>query len=299
MARVEQRLADIRHANYHIPALAHGERILKSQDRALPESGQHTFTEADYVDGREEQPDEAPVVRLRTIIDAAELKRLATLNRLLEQLVAGQSAATAQLKSSLTQQQYAEYLDRTTSPEHMSEIMYADGMPDDLRDYNRKLKAADFQNAKYEKMAAMESSGRANYRYGVVKKAYNDAEHLYERALERLQEIWSVADPAEKQRLQHWMDREIDFDAGPESGLGIDVDSIPRVRGSRSGKARDSGLPRLNQNLKRRECQLAAVSAAAGALAFETAAEPEMSEEKLEQLRAKLQMMRDRWEDRD
>jgi len=92
------------------------------------------------------------------------------------------------------------------------------------------------------------------------------------------------------------MDREIDLDAGPDSKLGIDVDSIPRVRGSKSRSALDSGLPKLNQSLKRRECQLAAVSAAASALAFEAAEEPVVSEQNLEQLRARLKKMRDSWQ---
>jgi hypothetical protein len=52
----------------------------------------------------------------------------------------------------------------------------------------------------------------------------------------------------------------------------------------------------LNQSLKRRECQLAAVSAAASGLAFEAAEEPVMSEENLKQLRARLKKMRDSWQ---
>jgi len=296
MPQVQKTIADIQYRNYHIPTLAHGERIPIQRDRGLPAGGEHIFTEADYVDGREELDYEVPDLPLRNISDAAEIQRLARLNRLLDRLVTGSSIATAQLKSALTPQQYAEYLESTTAPQHFSELIYGDGMPSELRDYNRKLKAADFQKAKYEKMASMASSGRAKYRYGVVSRALDKAEHLYEAALERLSEIWGVASPAEQQTLQHWMDREIDLDAGPDSKLGIDVDSIPRVRGSKSRNALDSGLPKLNQSLKRRECQLAAVSAAASALAFEAAEEPVMSGEKLEQFRARLKKMRDSWQ---
>jgi hypothetical protein len=298
LPQVQKTIADLQHKNYHIPTLAHGERILIQRDRELPASGEYIFAEADYVDGREELDYEVTDLPLRNISDAAEIQRLARLNRLLDRLVTGSSIATAQLKSALTPQQYAEYLESTTAPQHFSELLYGDGMPSELRDYNRKLKAADFQKAKYEKMASMESSGRAKYRYGVVRRASDKAEHLYEAALERLSEIWGVASPAEQQTLQHWMDREIDLDAGPDSKLGIDVDSIPRVRGSKSRNALDSGLPKLNQSLKRRECQLAAVCAAASGLAFEAAEEPVMSEENLKQLRARLKKMRDSWDDR-
>jgi hypothetical protein len=296
MPQVQKTIADIQYRNYHIPTLAHGERLLIQRDRGLPASGEHRFAEADYVDGREEVEGEVPDLPLRNISDVAEIQRLARLNILLNRLVAGSNIATVQLKSALTPQQYAEYLESTTSPQHFSELLYGDGMPSELRDYNRKLKAADFEKAKYEKMASMASSGRAKYRYGVVSRALDKAENLYEAALERLSEIWGVASPAEKQTLQHWMDREIDLDAGPDSKLGIDVDSIPRVRGSKSKNALDSGLPKLNQSLKRRECQLAAVSAAASALAFEAAEEPVMSEQNLEQLRARLKKMRDSWQ---
>jgi hypothetical protein len=296
MPQVQKTIADLQHKNYHIPTLAHGERILIQRDRGLPDSGEHIYTEADYVDGREELDYEVPDLPLRNISDAAEIQRLARLNRLLERMVAGSSISTAELKTTLTPQQYAEYVESTTAPQHFSELLYGDGIPSELREYNQKLKAADFQKAKYEKMASMESSGRAKYKYGVVSRASDKAEHLYERALERLSEIWGVASPAEQQTLQNWMDREIDLDAGPDSKLGIDVDSIPRVRGSKSRNALDSGLPKLNQSLKRRECQLAAVSAAASALAFEADEEPVMSEENLKQLRERLKKMRDSWQ---
>ena len=147
--------------------------------------------------------------------------------------------------------------------------MYGRGMPDELRDYNRKLKAADFQQAKYEKMAGLASTGRAKYKHGTVTKAMNKAESLYEDALERLGEIWGVATPAELYELQNWMDRDIDFDAGHNRTIGICVDSIPRVRGSKSHRALDSGLPKLSKRLKRQECQMLALREAAWAIAFE------------------------------
>jgi hypothetical protein len=65
------------------------------------------------------------------------------------------------------------------------------------------------------------------------------------------------------------MDRDVDFDKGFERTVGIDADTIPRVRGSKSHRALDSGLPKLSQRLKRKECQLVALREAAWDIAFE------------------------------
>jgi hypothetical protein len=269
--------------------LAHGERMLIQRDRELPASGVHTLTEADYVDGREEVEYQIPDLPLRTINDAVEVQRLSRLNTLLERMVVGSSISTEELKTVLTLQQYADYLDSITNPKQIEEVLYGSGIPEELRSYNRKLQAADFQNAKYEKMASIRERGLANYRAGVVRKAQEKAEHLYERALERLEEIWGVASTGEKQTLQSWMDREIDFDAGPERKIGIDTVSVPRVRGSKSRAAQASGLPKLSQKLKRRECQLSAVLSAATAIVFEPEKESVFSEEQIMQLKQRME----------
>ena len=51
--------------------------------------------------------------------------------------------------------------------------------------------------------------------------------------------------------------------------IGIEADTIPRVRGSKSSHALDSGLPKLSQRLKRKECQLVALREAVWDIAFE------------------------------
>jgi len=297
--KVEKVIADIQHENYHIPMLAHGERMLIQRDRELPASGVHTLTEADYVDGREEVEYRIPDLPLRTINDAVEVRRLSRLNTLLERMVAGSSISTAELKTVLTLQQYADYLDNITNPKQIEEVLYGSGIPEELRSYNRKLQAADFQNAKYEKMASIRARGLANYRTGVVRKAQEKAEHLYERALERLEEIWGVASTGEKQTLQSWMDREVDFDAGPERKIGIDTVSVPRVRGSKSRAAQASGLPKLSQKLKRRECQLSAVLSAATAIVFEPEKESVFSEEQIMQLKQRMERIRNLFPEKD
>ena len=269
---VDQRIDDLQYENYNIPTLQYGNRVLKPREdsgyRGVGADA-YVFTEADYVDAREAKTYSVPVVTLCTIDDAKQVAKLARLNGLLEQLVSGKTVAKAQIKSTLTPEQHNEYVYRLENVRDPSEINYSDGMPNELRSYNQKLKAADFQQAKYDKMAGMSSSGRAKYKQGIVSRALDKAESLYETALERLQEIWSSASHAELYELQNWMDRDIDFDADNDRTIGICIDSIPRVRGSKSSHALDSGLPKLSQRLKRKECQLVALREAVWDIAFE------------------------------
>jgi len=177
-------------------------------------------------------------------------------------------------------------------------------MPRDLRRYNQLLKAADFQLAKYEKMAGLKSTGRAKYKHDTLNKAYNKSEHLYEHALENLEELWSVSTLAEQHELQQWMDRDVDFDKGFERTVGIDADTIPRVRGSKSHRALDSGLPKLSLRLKRKECQLTALRQAAWAIAFDDVEEDNAQSEadtvRLKERMAKLKNIRtDLFSERD
>ena len=269
MPAVDKRVDDVQHENYHVPTLMYGQRVLKEVERDGWNPKGYEYTEADYVDGREEATYDVPDVTLRKIDDAKQVKQLFRVNALLKQLVAGKTATVAQMRSALTQEQYDAYVRSLTTEQHGSEIMYGNGMPDELRSYNTKLKAADFQQAKYEKMSGLASTGRARYKHGTVSKALNKAESLYESALERLEEIWGVATPAELYELQNWMDRDIDFYKGFDRTIGICVDSIPRVRGSKSHRALDSGLPKLSKRLKRQECQMLALREAAWDIAFE------------------------------
>jgi hypothetical protein len=270
LPQVDKRIDDLEYENYNIPTLAYGQRVLVLKDRSGGIGADaYVYTEDDYVDGRIEETYDVPVVTLRTIDDAKQVLRLVKLNALLEQLVSDKTATTAQIKSALTLEQYNDYVYKLTTEQHPSEINYGNGMPDELRDYNRKLKAADFQQGKYEKMSGLASIGRAKYKNGTVSRALDKAESLYETALERLEEIWGTATPAELYELQNWMDRDIDFDADNARTVGICVDSIPRVRGSKSTRALDSGLPKLSLRLKRKECQLVALRQAAWDIAFE------------------------------
>ena len=270
--KVDKRIVDVQYANYNVPTLMYGERVLiDREDSGYRGVGAdaYVFTEEDYVDGREETTYEEPDVTLRTIDDAKQVVRLAKINALLQQLINDKTSTTAQLRSALTPVQYNDYVRSLTAVTHLSEINYGSGMPRDLRRYNQLLKAADFQLAKYEKMAGLKSVGRAKYKHDTLKNAYNKAEHMYEHALENLEELWGVITPAERHELQQWMDRDVDFDKGFDRTIGIEADTIPRVRGSKSTRALESGLPKLSKRLKRKECQLVALRQAAWDIAFE------------------------------
>ena len=145
-------------------------------------------------------------------------------------------------------------------------------------------------NNKYEKMHGQKAYGKKNYSSASITAVGNKAEGLYEDALERLSEIWSCATPVEQYELQNWLDREYDWDKGVNSTLTIDCAGVPRVRGSKSVNALDSGLPKLSKRLKRKECQLQALRSAACAIAFEPKQEEEfkLSAEQSAKLRALL-----------
>ena len=270
LPQVDERIEDLQYENYNVPTLMYGYRKLKIHSenvnsiRSIKE-----FTEDDYVDARVKKTYAITQHKFRAITDADELHTLHVLNGYMKSIVSNKNVSDRHMQSVLTAQQYAEYVESLTTQAHPAEIIYGDGMPDELRGYNMMLHAADFQNNKFEKMSVLKSTGRKNYSAQSVTAASNKAESLYEDALERLGEIWSSATPAELYELQTWMDRDIDIDRGFESTISIDCIGMPRVRGSRSSHAMDSGLPKLSKRIKRRECQLIAIRAAACAIAFE------------------------------
>lgn len=259
---------DIQHANYNIPALQHGQRLLVQRDRIGNTAFEYEHSEQDYVDARVENTYTLPDVEFNATLSGEQLARLEQINVLLRRLVCSSSVADKQLKTALSAEQFDAYRQSLTAVMHSSEIKYSDGMPAELRSYQSKLQAADFQYNKFEKISARARNGRARYKSGYVNSGYNAAEKLYEQALERLEEIYNSANAYERYQLQLWIDRELDFDAGAERKIGISPVSIPRVRGSKSSNALDSGLPKLSKRLKRKECQLLALKDAAWKLAF-------------------------------
>jgi len=118
-------------------------------------------------------------------------------------------------------------------------------------------------------MSSKRSTGRAIYKSDVVASTERKAETLYEKALERLAEIYSTASGAEKSQFSYWFDREITIEQGVDTTHSNDCVGVPRVKGSKSINALDTGLPKLSSRLKKRECQLHALVEAAFALTYE------------------------------
>ncbi len=268
MPEVEACIDQVQYTNYHIPTLQHGERVVKQRDREVALGVAYEYTEADYVDAYEPRTYTQSDAEFNATLNGEQFARLEKINELLRTLVRGRSVSDKQLKAALTADQYSEYTNALTSQQHPSEIEYGDGMPDDLRHYKSLVQQADFQYNKYERMSSLRSRGRARFSSETMDAVYNKSDGLYERAIERLQEIWECASPYEQYQIQKWMDRDIDFDAGHDRKIGIGPVLIPRVRGSKSINALDSGLPKLSKRLKRRECQLVALRDAAMKLAF-------------------------------
>jgi len=269
LPRIDKRIDDLQYENYNVPTMMYGVRKIIIRDRLedLSSTG-YEFVESDYVDGRVEQTYEMEQQTFRDIQSAQELLKLQRVNQQLETILANKNVSDKRLRATLTAEEYADYLYKLENAIHPSEITYGDGMPSELHSYTAILRQADFHNNKFEKMHGQKSVGRKNFSSASITAVSNKAESLYEDALERLGEIWSCATPAEQYELQTWMDREVDFDKGFNSTLSIDCSGVPRVRGSKSVNALDSGLPKLSKRLKRKECQLQALRSAACAIAF-------------------------------
>ncbi|WP_146179738.1 hypothetical protein [Limnohabitans parvus] len=200
-------------------------------------------------------------------LTADEYNRLALLNKLLTQQLNGKTVGKATIERALMGGEFADYEHSLTQPITSAELLYAEGVPDVLKRYNIKLREADFQYNKYERLADLKSVGRANYKRDTLSKTYNKSEHLYELALEYLQEQIELSQQnGEGDRLTRWLDRDVDFTTA--GNLGIDVDGVPRVKGSTSHYALDAGLPKLSVRLKREQCVLQSLLRAAVACAY-------------------------------
>ena len=284
----------IQHTNYSIPTLQNGNRVLKQRDRDVALGTVYEFTEADYVDGYEPDVYALPDAGFNATLSIEQVQRLQKINELMRRFVNGLSVSDKQLKTVLDAEQHSEYSNAVKSQQHLSEITYGDGEPSALRKYKAWVKQGDFEYNKYQSMSSSRSSGRAKYKSQTIDRMYNKSDSFYEHALECLEELWGTGPGYEQHQLQKWMDRDIDFDAGMERTIGIGPALIPRVRGSKSMNALDSGLPKLSKRLKRKECQLLALRDAAWKLAFVPVDEKinALTQEQEKQLRERIEKMR-------
>lgn len=294
LPRIDKRIDDLQYENYNVPTMMYGARKIIIRDRLedLTSTG-YALVESDYVDARVEQTYEMEQKTFRNIKDSQELLKLQRVIQQLETILANKNVSDKRLRAVLTAEEYADYMYNYENASHPSEITYGDGMPSELHSYTSILRLADFHNNKFEKMHGQKSFGKKNFSSASITAVSNKAESLYEDALERLSEIFSSASPAEQYELQNWLDRDYDWDKGVNSTLTIDCGGVPRVRGSKSVNALDSGLPKLSKRLKRKECQLQVLRSAACAIAFVAKQEEDytsnpIASAKLKALMAKL-----------
>lgn len=196
-----------------------------------------------------------------------EYNKLKKLNTLIARRLSGKSISSSVLRNVLSDDEYADYQTSLATHKTMAEVLYAIGVPDELKRYNIMLRDADFQLGKYERMNGLRDNGRAKYRAESLKRTYEKSEHLYERALEYLQEQIEVS-VRDKSSIDWklWLDRDVDFST--DGNLGINADQVPRVKGSRSPYAQDAELPKMSVLLKREQCGLENLIRAAVACAY-------------------------------
>lgn len=295
LPRVAECIDNINYENYHIPELIHNHRKLKERDGYFDDAGAGEYGEEHYVDERTENAYAEIDLPFRLITDVEECKRLKLINELFNSAVNNKTISLSKFKRALTQQQYESYIESLTKVVDVSEAMYGNGMPDVLRSYIAYVKDADFQFNKFESMSGRRNSGLVLYKAEFVAKTEKKAEKLYEKALERLAEIYSTATEAEKSEFSFWFDREITIERGADMTHTIDCVGVPRVKGSKSINALDTGLPKLSSRLKKRECQLHALLEAAFHITYEynfVEEVAELTEEHKTQLNKRLNFLK-------
>ena len=268
LPRVAKLIDDLQYQNFHVPVRMHQNRVVK------PDANGPRFvanSESDYVDAQEQFDYVDPSIPLREFVSVIDAARLNDIAELLNIALDGKNIPVAKLKRALTADEFAEFTASSAAVSEQSEIMFGEGMPEQLKSYNKKLNAADFMWSRYEAMPAVAAYG--SKRKVTPAQVENRAESLYEDALENLEETFGCAErgdwgSAMLPRLQHWMDRSIDFNAGFNRTLAPDVHSVPRVRGSKSKYAHDSGLPKLSKRMKQQLCALNALLVAGCEIAF-------------------------------
>jgi len=178
-------------------------------------------------------------------------KRIKKLREIREKLVAGEKIANRQLKTWL-----GEYFDGVAQEwrQEQATRLKPEDKPEAIREYERRLKQADFQRAKAESAS---SRGKP-----YAKKYYSKTDSAYERALEYIQGEVGL-DPT----LEIWLDRTTDN--GPETvGTGVDFVGIPRVRTSRS--MQNQSVPSVTGHVRtKRDIKIEVVDRAIQALSAE------------------------------
>jgi hypothetical protein len=259
--RAVQRILDIEYENYEV----FGKTAV--DDAIVRSSRQHEHLA--YV---QEQSDIVELAakswQFVTVMTADDSNTLARVNQLLTNLLNRKPVHLVQLRKVLTAAQLAAFKASLRTPISTLEILYADGVPDELKRYNVKLRDADFANNKFEKVSALKRLRGTQSKYSTTGNTRHQAEHLYELALEYLSEQLEAAEQNKTQdTLLRWLDRDVRF--GEHGNVSPDVDGVPRVKGSRSHSATiDAALPKMGVRLKREQRILEALLTAAVTIAY-------------------------------
>ena len=202
---------------------------------------------------------------------------LEQINQLLRDVMYAKPVYVGKLRRVLSAQQMETYRASLREPLHAAEILYADGVPDVLKTYNKKLRDADLVYNKFERLSNKKQNGAVTaIKNDTINKTYSQSENLYERAVLYLEEVFDVAPIQEQQEILRWLDRDVEFgydangQVNPDKrNVDIDNESVPRVKGSRSHNATlDAALPKMSKRLKRQQVMLQELLAAAVALAY-------------------------------
>lgn len=272
MTQIAKLIDDLHYQNFHVPVLLHQERVLRTADSNQRYQVGHVHVDADYVDAQEQYTYVTPTWALRDELTEQQVLQLQAVNSAVRTALQHKTITLSQLRRALTLQQLQDFAASLVEVHEPSEIMYSGGMPEPLHAYNAALRAADFAWSRFE---ALPTTPRHHARR--VKNASANMEDraisLYEVAIERLADIFTSAQRGDYgagmySELQTWMDRAVEFDSKMPNAVDTNPYAMPRLRGSKSRYAQDSGLPKLSKRIKREYCALTALLVAGCDLAF-------------------------------
>ena len=176
---------------------------------------------------------------------AEKKKRLKRLKELFVRLKSGEDISRRDLKNALTEQQWEEFEYNNQNID--IEEPDASNRPDELRTYLDLLKKADFYYYRAESTSKTERSRIDHLGRSGRKRLFDTADTYYERAIERLNEIFESCDAQTLNEVQTHLDRP--WALGDSPNLG--PNHMPRVRNSRSRYSdSQSGLTKFD--LKRK-----------------------------------------------
>jgi hypothetical protein len=297
LTQIAKRIDDLHYQNFHVPVLLHQERVLRTARSNQRYQVDQVHADGDYVDAQDQHTYATPNWALRDELTEQQVLQLQAVNSAVRTALQHKSVTLPQLRRALTRQQLQDFAASLVDVHETSEVMYGGGMPEQLRDYNAALRAADFAWSRFE---ALPTTPRHHARRAKNASANMEdrAISLYEVAIERLADAFTSAQRGDYgagmySELQTWMDRAVEFDSKMPNAVDTNPYAMPRVRGSKSRYAQDTGLPKLSKRIKREYCALTALLVAGCDLAFVLPEQQEhaLTQQEQQQQREKLRSL--------